>query len=114
MEDHVDDIGNILIEIYIRNQWERAMLIDVLYVPTLQINLFFVSSASFKNVETLYTKTSCQMLIDGIVLMEDSLEGMLYKLHIRALPSSSHANVIQTLGTTSKTDGTRSLAIWHQ
>ena len=60
MEDHVDDIGNILIEIYIRNQWERAMLIDVLYVPTLHINLFFVSSASFKNVETLYTKTSCQ------------------------------------------------------
>ena len=54
------------------------------------------------------------MLADGIVLMEGSLEGMLYKLHIGTLPFSSHANVIQSLGTTSKVDGTRSLAIWHQ
>ena len=90
------------------------MLTDVLYVPTLQRNLFSVSSATFKNVDTLYTKTRCQMLADGIVLMEESLEGMLYKLHIRALPSSFHANVIQSIGTSSKLDGTRSLAIWHQ
>ena len=39
---------------------------------------------------------------------------MLYKLHIRALPSPSHANLIQSMGTSSKVDGTRSLEIWHQ
>jgi hypothetical protein len=112
----VAGIGDILIEINIRNQWECGMLTDVLYVPTLQCNLFSISSAAFKNVNTLYTKTGCQMLADGIVMMEGSLEGMLYKLHIRALPSSSssHVNVIESLGTTSKVDGTRSLAIWHQ
>ena len=54
------------------------------------------------------------MLADGLVLMEGSLERMLYKLHIWALQSSSHANVIHSLGTTSKVNGTRSLAIWHQ
>lgn len=54
------------------------------------------------------------MLADGIVLMEGSLEGMLYKLHIKALPSLSQANVIQSIGTSSKNDCTQSLAIWHQ
>ena len=68
----VEGIGDIPIEIYIRNQWERGMLTDVLYVPTLHRNLFSVSSAAFKNVDTLYTKTCCQMLADGIVLMEGS------------------------------------------
>ena len=34
------------------------------------------------------------MLADGIVLMEGSFEGMLYKLHIKAIPSSPHANLI--------------------
>ena len=110
----VEGIGDIPIEIYIRNQWEHGMLTDVLYVPTLQRNLFSVSSAAFKNVDTMYTKTGCQMLTDGVVLMEGSLEGMLYKLHIQALPPSSHAHVIQSIGTSSKQDGTRSLAIWHQ
>lgn len=90
------------------------MLTIVLYVPTLQRNLFSVSSAAFKNVDTLYTKTGCQMLVDSVVLMEGSLEGMLYKLHIRALLPSSHAQVIQSIGTSSKQDGTRTLAIWHQ
>jgi hypothetical protein len=51
----VEGIGDIPIEIHIRNQWERGMLTDVLYVPTLQRNLFSVSSAAFKNVDTLYT-----------------------------------------------------------
>ena len=110
----VEGIGNILIEAYVRNRWEPGMLTDVLYVPTLQRNLFSISSAAVKNIDTLYTKTGCQLLADGLVLMEGSLEGMLYKLHIRALPATSHANVIQTLGTTSKTDSTKSLAIWHQ
>lgn len=54
------------------------------------------------------------MLSNGVVVMEGSLEDMLYKLHIRALPPSSHAQVIQSVGTSSKLDGTRSLAIWHQ
>ena len=54
------------------------------------------------------------MLADGVVLMEGSLEGMLYKLHIRALPASSQANVIQSIGINSKNDCTRSLAVWHQ
>jgi hypothetical protein len=90
------------------------MLTNVLYVPALQRNLFSVSSAAFKNVDTLYTKTRCQILFDGVVLMEGSLEGMLYKLHIRALLPSSHAQVIQSIGTSSKQDGTRTLAIWHQ
>ena len=110
----VEGIGDIPIEICIRNQWEQGMLTDVLYVPTLQRNLFSVSSAAFKNIDTLYTKTGCQMLADGVVLMEGSLEGMLYKLHIRALPHSSHAHVIQSIGTSSQQDGTRSLALWHQ
>ena len=109
----VEGIGDIPIEIYIRNQWEHGLLTDVLYVPALQKNLFSVSSAAFKNVDTLYTKTGCQMIADGNVLIEGSLQGMLYKLHIRALPSA-HANVIQSTGTSSKSDGTRSLAIWHQ
>ena len=110
----VEGIGNIPIEINIRNQWERGLLTHVLYVPTLQRNLFYVSSPTCKNVDTLYTKNGCQMLADGVVLMEGSLEGMLYKLHIRALPSLSHANVITSIGTSPKADGTRSLAIWHQ
>ena len=46
--------------------------------------------------------------------MEGSLGGMLYKLHIKAIPSPSHASVIKSIGTNSKIDGTRSLAIWHQ
>lgn len=110
----VEGIGDIPIEINIRNQWERGVLTDVLYVPTLQRNLFSVSLAACKNVDTLYTKNGCQMLADGVVLMEGSLEGMLYKLHIRALPSLTHANVIKSIGTSSKADGTRSLAVWHQ
>jgi transposase InsO family protein len=109
----VEGIRDIPIEIYIRDQWEHGLLTDVLYVPALQRNLFSVSSAAFKNVDTLYTRTGCRMMADGNVLMEGSLEGMLYKLHIRALPST-HVNVIQSLGTSSKSDGTRSLAIWHQ
>ena len=110
----VGGIGDISIEIYIRNQWEQGTLTDILYVPTLQRNLFSVSSAAFKNVDTLYTKKGCQMLADGVVLMEGSLEGMLYKLHIRALPASSQANVIQSIGISSKNDCTRSLVVWHQ
>lgn len=90
------------------------MLTDVLYVPTLQRNLFSISSVAFKNVDTLYTKTGCQMLSDGLVLMEGSLEGMLYKLHIRALTPSPQAHVIHSLGTSSKIDATRSLATWHK
>ena len=54
------------------------------------------------------------MLADGIVLMKGYLERMLYKLHIRSLPSSSHANVIRSMGTSSKIEGTRTLEIWHQ
>ena len=110
----VEGIGNIPIEINIWNQWECGLLTHVLYVPTLQRNLFYVSSPTCKNVDTLYTKNGCQMLADGVVLMEGSLEGMLYKLHIRALPSLSHANVITCIGTSPKADGSRSLAIWHQ
>jgi hypothetical protein len=70
------------------------MLTDVFYVPTLQINIFYVSLTAFKNVDTFYTKIGCQMLADGIVLMEGSLETILHKLHIRALLSPSHINVI--------------------
>ena len=54
------------------------------------------------------------MIIDGVVLMEGSLEGMLSTLHIRALQPPPHAQVIQSIGTNSKQDGTPSLAIWHQ
>ena len=110
----VEGIGDIPIEVRIRNQWEPALLTDVLYVPTLQRNLFSVSSAACKNVNTLYNKNGCQMIVDGNVVMEGSLEGMLYKLHIRAQPSAPHANVVISIGTSSKIDGTRSLAIWHQ
>jgi hypothetical protein len=72
----VEKIGDIAIEIYIRNQWERGILIDVLYVLSLQRNILYVSSTTFKNVDTLYIKTGCQMFADGIVLMEGFLEGM--------------------------------------
>ena len=89
----VEGFGDIAIEIFIRNQWERGVLTDVLFVPTLHRNLFSVSSAALKNINTLYTNTGCQMLADGIVLMEGSLEGMLYKLHIKAIPSFTHANL---------------------
>ena len=52
----VEGNSEIAIKIYIRNQWECGMLTDVLYVPTLQRNLLSVSSSTFKNVDTLYTK----------------------------------------------------------
>lgn len=55
----VEGIGDIPIEIFIRNQWEQGMLTNVLFVPTFQRNLFSISSAAFKNVDTLYTKTGC-------------------------------------------------------
>ena len=110
----VEGFGDIAIEIFIRNQWERGVLTDVLFVPTLQRNLLFVSSRALKNINTLYTNTGCQMLADGIVLMEGSLEGMLYKLHIKAIHSSPHANLIQSLGTSPIVDGIRSLETWHQ
>ena len=110
----VEGFGDIGIEIFIHYQWERGVLTDILFVPTLQRNLFSVSSATLKNINTLYTNTGCQMLADGIVLMEGSLEGMLYRLHIKAIASSPHANLILSLGTGSIADGTRSLEIWHK
>ena len=36
----VEGIGHIAIEIYIWNQWERGILTNVLYVPTLQRKYF--------------------------------------------------------------------------
>ena len=49
----VEGTSDIPIDIYIRKQWERDMLTDVLYVPTIQRNFFSVSSAAFKNIDTL-------------------------------------------------------------
>lgn len=55
----------------------------------------------------LYTRTGCQILPNGIMLMEGSLEWMQrYKLHIKAMPSTTHANMIQSMGTSSIVDGT--------
>lgn len=110
----VEGYGDIDIEIFIQNQWERGILKDVLFVPTLRRNLFSISSAALKNVNTLYTKTGCQMLDNGVVLMEGTLQGMLYKLHIRAIPSSPQVSLIRSLGTSSTADATRSLETWHQ
>lgn len=106
-----DDIS---IKIFIRNQWKHGVLTNVLYVAILQRNLLSISSAAFMNIDTLYKKTGCRMLVDGIILMEGYLKGMFYKLHIKALLSPSCTNLIQSMGTSSKVDGTQNLETWHQ
>ncbi len=78
-------IGDIKIEMFVKNQWEGGALKDVMFVPTLGKSLFSISTTTHKDIGALYTKIGCRMLHKGKIIMERSLENMIYKLHMKAI-----------------------------
>jgi len=49
-------IGDIKIEMFVKNQWEGGALKDVIFVPTLGKRLFSISTTTHKDIFALYTK----------------------------------------------------------
>jgi hypothetical protein len=108
-------IGDIAIDRLLDNEWRPGYLELVLYVPGLDNNLFSVTRAALKDIETTCTSTGCIMLCVGVPVLEARLHGSMYKLSIRVIPPCS---LTQALVAASFRSGTlaeecQSIQVWH-
>jgi hypothetical protein len=78
-------IGDIKIEMFVKNQWEGGVLKDAMFVLMLGRSLFSILTIAHKDIDVLYTKIGCRMLHKGEIVMEGSLKGVIYNLHINAV-----------------------------
>jgi hypothetical protein len=54
-------IGDIKIKMFVKIQWEGGKLKDVMFVPTLEKNLFSILAIAHKDIDVLYTKIGCRI-----------------------------------------------------
>jgi hypothetical protein len=66
----------------------------MLYIPGLETNHSSVTHATQKNIETTCTSIGCIMLLAGHPVLEAQLNGQMYELSIRVLPSGSSTQVL--------------------
>ena len=79
-------IGDIVINRLLNNKWKLGYLERVLYIPGLANNLFCVTRAAQKGIETTCTSTSCIMLRAGLPVLEAHLHRLMYELSIHVIP----------------------------
>jgi transposase InsO family protein len=105
-------IGRISIDRCINGIWKTGSLDEVLFIPDLASNLFSLSRVATRGVNTLCTHDKCYLLARDEVVMEGTLEKMLYRLLItvRTLDECMYA---ASLGTSTKQDSLQSIQTWH-
>lgn len=65
--------GEVYILMVVHGQWEPGVLHNVLYMPSFRHYLFSAASAAQYDIETIYTKTGCQLIHHGELVMEGVL-----------------------------------------
>ncbi|KAK9708200.1 GAG-pre-integrase domain [Popillia japonica] len=80
----VKGIGTVQVEAWNGNSWVRTDLINTLFVPDLDINLFSLSTALDKNFEMHSDKNKCELLDkNGKVVAIAERLGKLYKMKFK-------------------------------
>jgi hypothetical protein len=108
-------IGDIVVSCLLDNTWKIAYLEQVLYVPGLENNLFLVSRATTKDIQTICTNTGCIMSKHGIPVLQATFSGMMYELQVRVIPPghTSHALVAASFRPGTNTEERQTLETWH-
>jgi hypothetical protein len=76
-------IGRICIDCHLNGQWHLGYLEEVLYISNLTSNLFSLSRAASKGIDTVCTRNHYYLTIGNTVQMEGVLDNMLYRLLIQ-------------------------------
>ena len=122
---YVKGIGHVVIKIFIDGQEEISVVKDVLHVPGLGRNLFSISRASKRDINTIHSKNGARLELKGAVTMRGIQEQGLYRLFFEAIhpiagtmpmitSSAAQAFAAASLGVKVKKEATRSLDIWHK
>jgi hypothetical protein len=110
-------IGDILVNVKIKDVVHTAVLTDVLFVPNLGRSLFSCYRAAQKNIFTLHMKDGCQLIQDGQVVMTGVTKNQMYQLNMTAISKQevgNTANVATSLGVESTAASTQPLSLWHR
>jgi hypothetical protein len=112
---HATGIGDIVISYLVNNLWKTAYLEQVLYVPGLDNNLFSVTRAAAKDIQTTCTSIGCTMSLRGVPILQALLHGMMYELQVQVIPPghTSHALVSASFRPGTNIEERQPLDIWH-
>jgi hypothetical protein len=112
---HATGIGDIVISCLINNVWKTTYLEQVLYVLGLDSNLFSVTRAATKDIQTVCTNIGCIMTKNGIPVLQAVLSGMMYELQVQVIPPSytSHALIAASFRPATITEERQTVETWH-
>jgi len=83
-------IRRICIDRQLNGQWCSGYLNEVLYIPTLTSNMFSMSRAANKGIDTICTRHHCYLTTRNTIQMEGVQENMLYHLLIQVTTPDSY------------------------
>lgn len=99
--------GDIQVEAFVDNCWNRHYLQNVWYVPDVVKNLFSVPQTADKGMEYWLNKDTCRITKNGTTLVVGKRHCGLYKLVIRVITPESPAEVYVA-------NKVESLQVWHE
>jgi hypothetical protein len=112
--------GDIKIKRRAHDKWLDGTLHDVLYIPDLRTNLFFIGRVADRGVITIYRKNTCQLIADndnGEILLTGIRTGSsLYKLQMKAIVVDEEASTayrVSTRASGNQTSTTAAVAAGH-
>ena len=104
--------GDIKIKRRAHDQWLDDTLHDVLYIPDLRTNLFYIGRAANRGVVSIYRKNTCQMIGEngeGDILLTGIRTGTnLYKLQMKAIIAKEEQSCAYQVTSTTSTTSTSS------
>jgi hypothetical protein len=108
-------IGDIVIRRLLHGSWQFGHLEDILYIPGLETNLFSVIRVAHCDVHTVCSSSGCNMLLNGALVLQASLQGMMYELLIEVVPPPdvSHALVAASFRSSTQVEERQPLQTWH-
>lgn len=107
-------VGNISIERLINGRWLLGHIDGVLHVPGLATNLFSITKAAHKNVQTTFSLHGYTMICQGATVLQGTLQNSLYELQLRIIsPNVETALVAASFRPATVAESRQSLQTWH-
>lgn len=103
--------GCINVAMFNGKSWIENHLVDVLYVPKLNYNLFSVGIALDKGLEMQSTKTNCELIKDGRIVAMGVCQGKMYVMQFIEPKRSRSKQGLQAYITSISND---MLKDWHE
>lgn len=105
-------IGDITIQQLINGSWLPGHIDGVLQVPDLATNLFSITKAARKNIQTTFSLHGCIMSYQGAILLQGTLQNSLYELQLRVInPHVETALISASFRPTTVAESRKSLQI---